>query len=312
MSFLENQNNKRFYSNGKLLLTAEYFVLDGATAFAAPTKYGQDLVVQPTVENRLQWESYDHKNCCWLAVDIEILAIESGLNQQQKKEAKMLLQLLKAVKNQNPSFFSTGGFKVKTYLSFPRNWGLGSSSTLLNNLAQWAGIDAYQLLNETFGGSGYDLACAMNNTHILYSNKPKKPLIECIDFQPVFLDQLYFVHLNKKQDSRKGIQRYFELRKKENTQKLIETVDQLSEAIVSCNDLKDFEKLIAEHEQLVSKTIQLPKIQDSAFSDYFGQTKSLGAWGGDFILATGNDDTPNYFYKKGFQTVIPYNEMILS
>ncbi len=39
---------------------------------------------------------------------------------------------------------------------------------------------------------------------------------------------------------------------------------------------------------------------DKIFLDYFGQTKSLGAWGGDFILATGNKDTPKYFKNKGY------------
>ena len=36
---------KTFYSNGKLLLTGEYVVLDGATALAIPTKYGQYLEI---------------------------------------------------------------------------------------------------------------------------------------------------------------------------------------------------------------------------------------------------------------------------
>ena len=30
-----------FYSNGKLLITGEYVVLDGAKALALPTKFGQ-------------------------------------------------------------------------------------------------------------------------------------------------------------------------------------------------------------------------------------------------------------------------------
>ena len=66
-----------------------------------------------------------------------------------------------------------------------------------------------------------------------------------------------------------------------------------------------------EHEQIVSNTIQLKPIQKLLFSDYFGQTKSLGAWGGDFILATGNEDSLKYFNQKGFQTVIKYQDLIL-
>jgi mevalonate kinase len=38
-----------FYSNGKLLITGEYLVLDGATAFALPTKIGQNLIVEKTL-----------------------------------------------------------------------------------------------------------------------------------------------------------------------------------------------------------------------------------------------------------------------
>ena len=37
-----------FYSNGKLLITGEYLVLDGAKAFALPTKFGQKLTIEET------------------------------------------------------------------------------------------------------------------------------------------------------------------------------------------------------------------------------------------------------------------------
>ena len=39
----------------------------------------------------------------------------------------------------------------------------------------------------------------------------------------------------------------------------------------------------------------MKRIKENAFSDYFGQVKSLGAWGGDFVLVTGNEDTPSIF-----------------
>ena len=72
----------------------------------------------------------------------------------------------------------------------------------------------------------------------------------------------------------------------------------------------DFEKIIHEHEQIIASIINQKPIQQRLFSDYFGQTKSLGAWGGDFILATGNNNTPQYFKQKGFETVIPYKDLI--
>ena len=47
------------------------------------------------------------------------------------------------------------------------------------------------------------------------------------------------------------------------------------------------------------------------FPDYFGTLKSLGAWGGDFILATGNKDTSQYFIDKGYATILKYSDMVL-
>jgi hypothetical protein len=48
------------------------------------------------------------------------------------------------------------------------------------------------------------------------------------------------------------------------------------------------------------------------FNDYKGAIKSLGAWGGDFILVTGNEDSISYFKKKGYNTIIPYSKMVLN
>ena len=47
----ENSSSSSFFANGKLLLTSEYLVLDGAKAFAIPTKKGQSLHVEITEKN---------------------------------------------------------------------------------------------------------------------------------------------------------------------------------------------------------------------------------------------------------------------
>ena len=51
----------RFYSHGKLLLTAEYVVLDGAKALALPTKYGQSLTVKTIEPLKLIWIVISYK-----------------------------------------------------------------------------------------------------------------------------------------------------------------------------------------------------------------------------------------------------------
>ena len=308
---------KEFYSNGKLLLTGEYFVLEGAKSLAVPTTCGQNLVVEPIKESQLIWNSYSNEGKCWLEAifDLPKLRLVSATFEAEDdggndRVAENLKEILVEAKKLNPSFLnSEGGFSVKTNLTFPKNWGLGTSSTLINNISNWANINPYQLLENTFGGSGYDIACAQNNTPILYTRNKFEPIVEKVEFNTSFKDQLYFVYLNKKQNSREGIQRFKAL-KGNLTSELIQ-ISELTDAFVDCKNLVDFEKLLLEHEQIVSKTIQLKTVQEELFSDYFGQTKSLGAWGGDFILATGNDDTINYFNKKGFQTVIPYQDLIL-
>jgi len=308
---------KEFYSNGKLLITGEYFVLEGAKSLAVPTACGQDLLVESIKEPQLIWNSFTNEGECWLEVifDLPKLRLVSATFEANEDGgndtlAENLNKILLETQKLNPSFCnSKTGFLVKTHLTFPKDWGLGTSSTLINNLANWAKVNPYQLLDNTFGGSGYDIACAINNTPILYTKKGVNPIVEKVAFNPSFKEQLYFVYLNKKQNSREGIQRFKAL--KGNLTSEIIQISELTNAFLNCKNLVDFKKLLLEHEQIVSKTIQLKTVQEQLFSDYFGQTKSLGAWGGDFILATGNDDSINYFNKKGFQTVIPYQDLIL-
>ncbi len=298
---------KNFYSNGKLLLTGEYLVLDGASCLALPTKYGQDLTAEKIGPPYLIWESFDENENQWFSSKFELPTLKSDTN---NKIASTLLNILKEAQNLNPEFLSDGsGLHVKTKLSFPKNWGLGTSSTLINNIALWANIDAFELLKNSFGGSGYDIACAQNNSPVIYQLVDEKPSVEIVNFNPSFKDHLYFVYLNKKQDSKEGIKKYREF--KGDTLALAEEISQLTMQVLDCTDLTDFENILVEHEKLISGIIQQKPIQRELFPDYFGQTKSLGAWGGDFILATGNKDTPDYFKNKGFDTVISYELMIL-
>ncbi len=305
------------YSNGKLLLTSEYLVLDGAKALAIPTKFGQELIVQKINEPSLIWESFDDKNNCWFQAefrlpDLRIVNETFDASSDDSKEsiAKTLQNILVAAKRLNPEFLiSDEGFRVKTNLTFPRNWGLGTSSTLINNIAQWATINAFKLLQNSFGGSGYDIACAQNDLPIIYQLQDGIQKVEVVEFNPIFSDNLFFVYLNIKQDSKKAIQRYKERRGKLTNDIL--RISELTNEFITCTDLGDFDKLIIEHEQIISKIIQNKPIKEIAFPDYFGQIKSLGAWGGDFVLATGDDRTSRYFKEKEFEIVIPFNEMIL-
>ncbi|MDX1758559.1 MAG: GYDIA family GHMP kinase [Arenibacter algicola] len=304
---------KQYYSNGKLLITGEYLVLDGAQSLAVPTLYGQSLSVKETQDKLLTWKSLDDKGKPWFESDYELEHFDPVTKNTVSEEALAISVTLKKIlleaRKLNPSFLSTSqGYEITTALNFPREWGLGSSSTLINNIAQWAQIDAYVLLWNAFSGSGYDIACAQNNSPIIYQLKNSRPIVHSASFNPTFKSDLYFVYLNQKQNSRDGIAQY---RNKEfNAFSAISQINSITQRILTCTRLSQFDKLIKKHESILSEILGTPTVKERLFPDFKGAIKSLGAWGGDFILATGNKTTPDYFKEKGYATVIPYSKMV--
>ncbi|TDU42943.1 mevalonate kinase [Gelidibacter sediminis] len=305
-----NPTNKTFYSNGKLLITGEYLILDGAMALAIPTKYGQSLSVAPLDQNLLEWESFDHEGKLWFKATVALSPELKVIKTNDVVISERLFQILNTLKKHNPKLLDGDmGVKISTNADFPKNWGLGTSSTLINNMAQWANIDAYRLLAETFGGSGYDIACAKHNMPLTYQLEDDGRTIIERDFNPQFKDQLYFVFLNKKQNSRDGIASY--QKAKSDIAGAISEVSAITNDMLSCTNLETFQFLMATHENIISKIIQQHPIKELLFKDFKGSIKSLGAWGGDFVMVASESNPEVYFKSKGFDTVIPYTEMIL-
>lgn len=300
-----------FYSNGKLLITGEYVVLDGAKAFAVPTKLGQHLDIEPIAESKIIWTSLDHKGNSWFEDTININTLLSVSKNAHNPISKQLTTLLKAAQCENPNFLkSKGGFKVTTRLDFARDWGLGSSSTLINNLALWANVNPMALLLKSFGGSGYDIACAKHNTPIVYK-MGQPPITEEVVFNPSFKDDLFFVHRNKKQNSRESMSTYAQ--NKANTAVVIEKIGAITTKLLKANNRLDFELLITEHESIIGEITNQTPVKTELFPDYNHAIKSLGGWGGDFILVTGTKEyVHEYFNSKNYTTIIAYSDLILN
>ena len=300
---------QRFYSNGKLLLSGEYLILDGATGLALPTVLGQEMLINThNSDGILFWESFDHVGNVWFEGSFKLPDFKLIGFKGDKAVATTLQRILVQAKKANPKFLNIEQrIHVSTKLQFPRDWGLGSSSTLINNIAQWSKTNAFDLLFNSFGGSGYDIACAQQDRALLYELENKVPHVEPVDFDPLFKGQLYFVHLNKKQLSSKSIKNY--KGKNVETERL-KTISALSKKILASTNLLDFNELIKEHESIIAGILNIVTVQKTLFPDFRGQTKSLGAWGGDFILATGDESVKTYFKQKGFETIIPYTSMI--
>lgn len=295
---------KSFHSHGKLLITAEYSILSGAKALAVPCTLGQSLSFEETAESTLLWKSFDHQGKPWYQGEFTV----NDFKEKSRSSAvgKQLTKILRAIRKLNPSFLNHGGGEVLTHLEFNRHWGLGSSSTLIANLAQWAKINPFQLLEHTFGGSGYDLSCAKAKGPIHYVRNQFSPLVSPVEFNPPFAKHLFFIYQNTKQNSRAEINRieHFPFSS-------IEKINILTEAITNCKDQHLFNELLAEHESLIGQYVRRKPIQKSLFSDFKGQIKSLGAWGGDFMLVSGNENTIDFFRDRGYSIIYPFNALVL-
>ncbi len=303
---------KEFYSNGKLLITGEYLVLDGAKAFALPTKFGQNLIVEKGNHQEIKWTSFDSDGSIWLDEIFSFLDItQKNISLGATLQRNTLIEILHEGYLLNPDFLShSEGYSITTQLTFPRNWGLGTSSTLINNIAQWLEIDAFVLLKNSFGGSGYDIACAQNNTPILYHLENEKPIVEKMNFEPEFAENQHFVYLDKKQSSKAAIASYYS-NKREDLAKNITRIDLITQEVLKAKTLQEFAQALEEHEAEMSNILEMRTVKESLFPDYNGVIKSLGAWGGDFVLAISDENPTDYFKERGFKTIVSYTDMIL-
>ena len=292
-----------FYSHGKLLITSEYLVLKGAKALAIPCNKGQFLKFNLNNSKNLNWKSFDLNNKIWFDGVFNCENFRC-IKSNQKSIAKKLSSILKEIRKLNPKFLSINGGNINTQLEFNLNWGLGSSSTLISNLAQLNKINPYELLSNTYGGSGYDIACSLAKNPIIYEIKNNN--YHEVNFSPPFKEKLFFVYLKEKQNSKIEVDRFKKIKVDE---KIIKTINSITKILSETKDFEEFNCLIKKHEEIISSIINKRSIKKLKFRDFNGEIKSLGAWGGDFILASGFD-SPSYFKSKGYKTIIGFDDMI--
>ena len=300
----------KYKSNGKILLTSEYLVLDGAQALALPSKFSQSLEVKETKNiNQISWTSYDFDGKKWFD-DLFTISKDKFIYEKRKnKFSDKIVSIFNGIKKLNSKAFTNSGIKFTTKLDFSKEWGLGSSSTLINNLSLWAKINPYDLLDLTFNGSGYDIACCDKENPILFRKTGNSRTIENVNYNPSFKENLFFIYLGKKQNTSKAIQYYRSNIKDINSH--INKINSVCLSILKSNSLIEFEKLIIKHEEIISNAIKIEPIQKRLFNDYkYGVVKSLGAWGGDFILVSGDKSKMEYFKNKGYKDIIPYKDLV--
>ena len=300
---------KTFRANGKLLISGEYSILDGSLSLALPTKRGQVLHYKEIDHNILHWRSLDIKGETWFEAHFkgnELTVVDSS----DDRIADTLKEILLAAAGLSDTVNGLRG-EVTTALEFPTNWGLGSSSTLLCCVAQCFGIDPIQLHFKVSNGSGYDVACGMTDSAITYQLSDGLAEVNQIQWKPVFSASLFFVYLNTKQKSSSEVNKYQDRKSSIDLAATVEQISALTRAMMHANSLVVFNEAIAKHEEIMSLVLGYPTAKQLYFSDYKGAVKSLGAWGGDFILATGDAEDRMYFAGKGFSVIHEFESLIL-
>lgn len=298
-----------FSAHGKLLLTGEYLVLKGAIAIGLPTRLGQSLKVETVCTPSLQWNAYK-PDTPWFSATLtpELGIIETD----DLSKAEKLVKILQALRQLNPHALQPG-LHFETHLDFDPDWGLGSSSTLISNLAQWAEVNPYELLKMTMGGSGYDIACATASSAIHYRLDDGQPMIQPLEFNPPFADRLFFVYQGKKQQSSNEVKAFNQHWGQANLTSEIQTVSELSMALPTVTYFEDFLTLLQVHESILARCLDREPIQ-LQYPDFSGVLKSLGAWGGDFLLAATDlpyEEVKAYFNEKGLSIIFKYQDLIL-
>jgi len=297
---------RQYYTRGKLLISGAYGVLDGAIGFALPTKLGQRFSFETDRSENIECKAVDDKGNTWFEAEFDVKSL-APLKTSSEEVANTFSKLLIAARSLNPNFDYP--FTLETTLEFDRQWGLGSSSTLIAALAQFASANPYELLDSGFKGSGYDIACATAEGPIRFQRIGKEVSVTPVNWRPEFTDELHLVYLNQKMNSRKAIAHY---RKAQSSDHFLNELSRLSIAISEeTSDIHLFEKLLLEQESLLADRLEITPIADQLFADRSGGIfTSLGAWGGDFALFTSKKNIP-YLKDKGYSTILKLDELCI-
>lgn len=318
--------NSSFYSRGKLLLTAEYLILQGAEGLALPLTRGQKLehfgigetIKQPeagsvttpegkelewiTIVNGLEWFRARYYGPGYLIV-----------SSSNDAGAEFIRNVL--CKAREISGISISG-TIVSRVEFNMEWGLGSSSSLISNVAYLFDIDPFKLHFEVSRGSGYDIACARSDSPLIYrlDTHPGSvpiPVYSNVDFNPPFHEMVFFAWTGRKKDSASSVDDF--LSAKSITKQDLEQISDISREILHVTDILDFERLLGEHDAVLSGILgELPVIE-TLFRGFPGYVKSLGAWGGDFVMITWKRDVDELFSilkQRGIDVVFHYSELI--
>lgn len=301
-------NTQEYFSHGKLLITGEYFVIQGALALALPVRFGQSLSITPANHGLIEWKSHSRGQLFMHTVFDRHFKIKNTNNHQASQFVQLLLQKASSLSGNKLIF--TEGFDIETNTTFDISWGMGSSSTFIANMAQWFQVDPYTLQWSVSNGSGYDIACTIHAKPVLYCLKDKTPNVQKVNFSPVFKDNLLFVYSGHKELTESNISKFNHTHMFSGAD--IQAMTKLTRDIHKTNDFELFDLLVQKHNTMVSKALGLKNPFETINYRFDGTIKPLGAWGGDFFIALSQQGAgyiKNYFLDKGYLTFFSFDEL---
>lgn len=300
----------KFQSSGKLLITGEYLVLKGASSLAVPLNFRQSLTIKKSETSILEWTSFEN-GVSWFNAKIDSSLFEI-LDTVDEQKANYLVGLLKATTQLNPSFKNKmEGVTVVTEMDFKKEWGFGSSSSLISNVAYWAEVDPFELHCLVSKGSGYDVVISRSNGPLFFTKEANSYKTEKSNFHPSFKDEIYFVYLGQKQDSAKSVQHFNQRDKSFKNE--VGLISEITKHIAQAQSLDDFEYYLKEHEQIMASVLKQKTIKETVFKSLQGEAKSLGAWGGDFAMVTwqyGKKELLKNLESKNLDVIFSFDELI--
>ncbi len=212
----------------------------------------------------------------------------------------------------NNEFLSThSGYSININANYPLKFGFGSSSTLISLIARWAKVNEYALFKRVSNGSGFDIACATQDSPIFYQLVNETPVITKAKIGNGIKRHCIFAYLGNKQNSKEEVERYKKYEKP--SQNIIDRISKLTKVMCEASNAIKLIESIIEHEEILSSIINKPVLNDhERFYNFNGSIKSLGAWGGDFAMFVAAEPLyiiRNEIKKLGIKTMFSFDEL---
>lgn len=298
------------HSHGKLLITGEYLILEGATGLAVPLKWGQTMKITEGQGAELHWISKDHLGNKWFECKLNLIDFHVEKTTDTDK-SRFLQTLITSAARLNSDFLSKWKrYRVMTELEFDPEWGLGSSSTLIANLANWAELSPFELYFDTQEGSGYDVAASISDAPLLYQMADEELSFETFDWDKGVMESMLVFYQGRKQNSRTEVAAWKDQKRWKSADVI--TMTKISESLADCTQAGEAVRILREHQGMMEKIMDR-KAFDERYGDFEGVIKPLGAWGGDFALAIHEDAeyTRAYLEKQGLETIFNLSDIVV-